>query len=147
MQMFYLGRAPRTKETLPDFLKWHRVTRHPLVFHGLTGSQRTPGFGASHFYFINNPPINSIASQVRIWTIIHMSNLLSQNKRFILVKSTSVVYLYNVIFRMNPCPNIQCWIKPFTLEQYCSLDWPARIFQLYNFLKLTIVVDGLLVSV
>ena len=42
MQVLYLGRAPRTKETLPDFLKWHRVTRPPLVFHGLTGSQRTP---------------------------------------------------------------------------------------------------------
>ena len=48
MQVFYLGRAPRTKETLPDFLKWHQVTRHSLVFRGLTGSQRTPGFGASH---------------------------------------------------------------------------------------------------
>ena len=48
MQVMYLGRAPRTKETLPDFLKWRRVTRHPLVFHGLTGSQRTLGFGASH---------------------------------------------------------------------------------------------------
>ena len=49
MQVFYLGRAPRTKETLPDFLKWRLVTRHPLVFRGLTGSQRTPGFGASHY--------------------------------------------------------------------------------------------------
>ena len=39
-----MGRAPRTKETLPDFLKWCRVTRPPLVFRGLTGSQRTPGF-------------------------------------------------------------------------------------------------------
>ena len=47
MQVFHLGRAPRTKETLPDFMKWRRVTRHPLVFRGLTGSQRTPGFGAS----------------------------------------------------------------------------------------------------
>ena len=44
MQVFHLGRAPCTKETLPDFLKWHRVTRHPLAFYGLTGSQRTPGF-------------------------------------------------------------------------------------------------------
>ena len=44
MQVLYLGRAPCTKETLPDFLKWCRVTRHPLVFRGLTGSQRTPGF-------------------------------------------------------------------------------------------------------
>ena len=42
MQVFYLGRAPRTRETLLDFLKWRRVTRHPLVFRGLTGSQRTP---------------------------------------------------------------------------------------------------------
>ena len=48
MQVMYLGRAPRTKETLPDCLKWCRVTRHPFVFRGLTGSQRTPGFGASH---------------------------------------------------------------------------------------------------
>ena len=28
--MFYtLGRAPRTKETLPYFCEWCRVTRHP----------------------------------------------------------------------------------------------------------------------
>ena len=47
MQVLYLGRAPRTKETLPDFLKWRRVTRPPFVFRELTGSQRTPGFGAS----------------------------------------------------------------------------------------------------
>ena len=47
MQVLYLGRAPRTKETLLDFLKWCRVTRPPLIFRGLTGSQRTPGFGAS----------------------------------------------------------------------------------------------------
>ena len=43
LHVLYLGRAPRTKETLPDFLKWGRVTRPPLVFRGLTGSQRTPG--------------------------------------------------------------------------------------------------------
>ena len=47
MQVLYSGRAPRTKEALPYFLKWRQVTRHPLVFRGLTGSQRTPGFGAS----------------------------------------------------------------------------------------------------
>ena len=45
-----LGRAPRTKETLPDFLKWRRVTRPPLVFRGLTGSQRTPGFWGVTIY-------------------------------------------------------------------------------------------------
>ena len=53
MQVPYLGRAPRTKETLPDFLKWSWVTRHPLVFRGLTGSQRTPGFwGVTAWYQI-----------------------------------------------------------------------------------------------
>ena len=51
MQVPYLGRAPRTKETLPDFLKWRRVTRHPLVFRELTGSQRTPGvWGVTAWY-------------------------------------------------------------------------------------------------
>ena len=39
-----LGRAPRTKETLLDFREWCRVTRHPRVFHVLTGCQRTPRF-------------------------------------------------------------------------------------------------------
>ena len=38
-----LGRALRTKETLPDFHEWCRVTRHPRIFRGLTGCQRTPG--------------------------------------------------------------------------------------------------------
>ena len=38
-----LGRAPRTKETLPDFHEWCRVTRHPQVFRGLTGCQRILG--------------------------------------------------------------------------------------------------------
>ena len=47
MQVSYLGRAPRTKETLLDFREKCRVTRHSRVFRGLTGSQRTPGFGAS----------------------------------------------------------------------------------------------------
>ena len=44
MQVLFLGRAPRTKETLPDFLKWRRVTRPPLVFRGLTGSVRPEKF-------------------------------------------------------------------------------------------------------
>ena len=49
VQVLYLGRAPRTKETLPDFREKCRVTRHLRVFRGLTGSQRTPGFwGVTH---------------------------------------------------------------------------------------------------
>ena len=46
MQVLYLGRAPRTKETLPDFLKWRRVTRPPLVFRRLTGKCRFWGVTA-----------------------------------------------------------------------------------------------------
>ena len=49
IQVLYLGRAPRTKETLPNFRERCRVTRHSRVFCGLTGSQRTPGFGASQY--------------------------------------------------------------------------------------------------
>ena len=51
MQVLYLGRAPRTKETLPDFREECRVTRHSRVFRRLTGSQRTPGFwGVAAWY-------------------------------------------------------------------------------------------------
>ena len=39
MQVLYLGRAPRTEETLPDFREKCRVARHSRVFLGLTGSQ------------------------------------------------------------------------------------------------------------
>ena len=42
-----MGRAPHTRETLPDFRESGRVTRHSRVFRRLTGSQRIPGFGAS----------------------------------------------------------------------------------------------------
>ena len=44
MHVLYLGRAPRTKETLLDFREKCQVTRHLRVFCGLTGSQRIPGF-------------------------------------------------------------------------------------------------------
>ena len=36
-QVCTLGRAPYTKETLPNFREWCRVTRHSQVFRGLTG--------------------------------------------------------------------------------------------------------------
>ena len=42
-RFYTLGRAPHTKETLPDFHEWCRVTRHPRIFYGLTGCQLTPG--------------------------------------------------------------------------------------------------------
>ena len=48
----YLGRGPRTKETLPDFREWCRVTRHPLVFRVLTGYQWT-----TRFWGVTNPSV------------------------------------------------------------------------------------------
>ena len=38
-----MDRAPRTRETLPDFRESGQVTRHSRVFRRLTGSQWTPG--------------------------------------------------------------------------------------------------------
>ena len=35
-QILYLGRAPRTNETLPDFRERCRVTQYSRVFHELT---------------------------------------------------------------------------------------------------------------
>ena len=37
MQVLYLGRASRTKETLPDFREIYRVTRHSRVFSWVDG--------------------------------------------------------------------------------------------------------------
>ena len=60
-----LGRAPRIKETLPNFREWCRVTRHSRVFRGLTGCQRTPGFWGVTFSFclkfFHNTSFNSIS--------------------------------------------------------------------------------------
>ena len=38
-----MGRAPRIRETLPDFCESGRVTRQSRVFRRLTSNQRTPG--------------------------------------------------------------------------------------------------------
>ena len=38
---------PVQRRLCPNFVRNVRVTRHSRVFRGLTGSQRTPGFGAS----------------------------------------------------------------------------------------------------
>ena len=72
MQVLYLGRAPRTKETLPDFLKWRRVTRSPLVFRGLTGSQWTLGFlGVIKGVLKNINTVLKLATCLDKWKIFH----------------------------------------------------------------------------
>ena len=48
---WFLGRAPRTRETLPDFCELCQVARHSRVFRGLTGSQRTPQFWGVNISF------------------------------------------------------------------------------------------------
>ena len=48
-----LGRAPCTKETLPDFREWCRVTRYPRVFRRLTSCQRTPRFWSVTFLVLS----------------------------------------------------------------------------------------------
>ena len=56
-----LGRAPCTKETLPDFREWCRVTRHPRVFRRLTGCQRTPEkWGITDFWQVDKDQIKRI---------------------------------------------------------------------------------------
>ena len=47
MQVLYFGRAPRTKDTLPDFLKWCRVTLE---------------FGASQLGFTVEKPIGTVVN-------------------------------------------------------------------------------------
>ena len=37
IQVLYLGRAPSTKETLPDFREKFQVTRHSRVFSWVDG--------------------------------------------------------------------------------------------------------------
>ena len=77
MQVLYLGRAPRTKETLPDFREKCRVTRHSRVFRGLTGSQRTSGFGHHKIPFISYPKICSkvqLMCTTLMWQLLMVQN-------------------------------------------------------------------------
>ena len=74
VQVLYLGRAPHTKETLPDFREKCRVTRHSRVFRGLTGSQRTPGFWGvtpSHMPKPNASKISSFQNKSFLFSKTH----------------------------------------------------------------------------
>ena len=72
MKILYLGRAPRTKETLPDFREKCRVTRHSRAFRGLTGSQRTPGFwGVTKLTSCSTVPSSSPSGSAHYATLLH----------------------------------------------------------------------------
>ena len=50
-RLYTVGRAPCTRETLPDFRESGRVTRHSRVFRRLKGNQWTPWFwGVTAWY-------------------------------------------------------------------------------------------------
>ena len=73
-QVLYLGRAPRTKEILPDFHEWCRVTRHPRLFHGLTVVNGPPGMG-SHSFNPYKDLCNLIEYMLRGFEFIASSNV------------------------------------------------------------------------
>ena len=81
-QVLYLGRAPRTKKTLPDFREWCRVTRHPRVFRGLTGCQLTPRFWGVTISDIANLIEGSGISNIMLpnGTRFHINNALYSSK-------------------------------------------------------------------
>ena len=70
MQVLYLGRAPHTNETLPDFREKCRFTGHSRVFRGLTGSQRTPGFWGVTILIYGLYKSENIVTLVTIWYIV-----------------------------------------------------------------------------
>ena len=111
VQVWYLGRALCTKETLSDFLKWRRVTRHPLVFRGLTGSQRPPEFGvsqtglhSSHHFLANKQLLAFAFGEGRQRFHVQKDHLYSKNRchsycnYFVLVVSPQIVNLEELVF-------------------------------------------------
>ena len=86
-----LGRAPRTKETLPDFRELCRVTRHPRVFSGLTGCQQDPrdrGVTRSvwfRFLFYTNLDFNLGFGLQNTITKVHVNQ--SKNKNTNIIQS------------------------------------------------------------
>ena len=107
MQVLYLGRAPRTKETLPDFLKWRRVTRPPLVFRGLTGSQRTPGFGASHLQQNKSNNQDGIvehknSTKVQYWVLVVIWGIMDEHLELDKVQLCTKNHLHKILRSIIP---------------------------------------------
>ena len=102
----YLGRAPRTKETLPDFLESSRVTRHSRVFRGLTGCQRTPGFWGVTMCGLTYPLQSSNCSSSSLFLSHEKRNRKQTkvlSKKFYLLRSSNIALHenYNVVFHIN----------------------------------------------
>ena len=96
-QVCTLGRAPRTKETLPDFHEWCRVTRHPRIFRGLTGCQRTPGFwGVTNLAHIFSSQLLTSSTQLDVGIGLKRAKT-GQNLKKIILKL--VIYLILSFFK------------------------------------------------
>ena len=63
---WFLGRTPRTRETLPNFRESCRVARHSRVFRGLTGSQRTPRHALAQFWLKKTSSIIFVKSHLKL---------------------------------------------------------------------------------
>ena len=94
MQVLYLGRAPRTKETMPDFREKCRVTRHSRVFRGLTGSQRTPGFWGVTLSIFNSNVIG----------FYFIMRIYYRYSRFIFIKISYFLWTYTNLIRFYDTP-------------------------------------------
>ena len=109
-QVCTLGRAPRTKETLPDFYEWCRVTRHPRLFRRLTDCQRTPrfwGITKNNSQMVHNPNINTrgevktIPNTQQVFILLNTSksssrrNFIHHKPRIYTQREDSILILYN----------------------------------------------------
>ena len=75
-QVLYLGRTPRTKETLPDFREWCRVIRHPQLFCKLTSCQRDTPVLKRHNDYTNRNTSNTenmiIQVMIKVTVIVYV---------------------------------------------------------------------------
>ena len=124
-----MGRAPRTKETLPDFLKWRRVTRHPLVFRELTGSQRTPGFwGVTYLYSCTVLVLFS-------YTYIHILFISYTSISCIFSHNLSYIVLYFYLYSYTLYDTFVCF--NLVLFMYCTFICILLVSSLSSFISMT----------
>ena len=146
-QVCTLGGAPRTKETLPDFHEWCRVTRHSQVFRGLTGCQRdTPGLGrhtyfleASHFllFFVVRNLFLSLRSLLSCFQHSRTNHCpyLRTSKSYFLEASHFLVFLLsNLFFIVMVLETITktCFFFEFKISSFLLPTFKNRSFPIFE---------------
>ena len=140
-----MGRAPHTKETLPDFHEKCRVTRHSRVFRGLTGSQRTPGFwGVTYhvlFHIVATCPCYTFHSSFSYlcYRILSYYMLLSCTFH---IKSSCIIHilhihLYVLILSYTLCFHILYvlflyWFKANTFISYLYFSYYVNFYLIFH---------------